>query len=78
MRPRKPIRTRLYQFRLNVEIADSIDLLLVDPLTGKVPYSARGELIESLFRQWLREQQRPSTSASASADSEPKTVDNCV
>lgn len=39
-------------------LATKVDLLLTDPLTGKVKYGARTQLFEQLLREWLGAQQR--------------------
>jgi hypothetical protein len=58
MRPgRKPSSIRPVPWLVYVpeDIAAAIELELVDPVSGRVPYAARGKLINQLLRQWFNE-----------------------
>ncbi len=50
-------------------LAAKIDLLLLNPMTGKIKYGARSQLIEKILRRWLEEQ------ISAGSEAEPFTPD---
>lgn len=43
-------------FNMPASLAYKVDLLLMNPLTGKVKYGARKQLAEKLFREWLERQ----------------------
>lgn len=39
-----------------VSLLNRVDLLLLDPSTGKVKYGSKSALFEHLLRQWLSEE----------------------
>lgn len=58
--PKRQPRTEPYT-AWNVELPESltskVELLLLDPTTGRIRYAARQRLTEQLLRQWLTRQQ---------------------
>ena len=45
-----------WSFRLPSDLCAKVDLLLLDPISGRVKYGSRTQLIETLLRQWLAAQ----------------------
>jgi len=59
-----------------VDIANKIDLILHDPVTGKTQYGARSKLVQSLLHQWLETQRTaltPNTESVSIANDSPST-----
>lgn len=58
-RGRKPHSDPPVQWFLSVPttLAAKVDLLLMDPVTRKVKYSARSDLVQVLLREWVEKQQ---------------------
>lgn len=52
-KPRKPYLRVDWKLSLPAHLAGRVDLLLVDPLTGKPKYGARSRLSEQLYEHWL-------------------------
>lgn len=48
--------TTPWSFQLPTELTSKVDLLLLDPMTGKVRYGSRTQLVETLLRNWLSSQ----------------------
>jgi hypothetical protein len=48
--------TTPWSFNMPSHLAMRVDLLLLDPMTGKVKYGSRIQLIEQLLREWLAKQ----------------------
>lgn len=42
-----------WSFLLPTELTAKVDLLLLDPMTGRVKYGSRKKLVEKLLREWL-------------------------
>jgi len=49
-----PAEKRL--FYLSKPLSSEVDVLLMDPLTGKIRYGAWSQLIEQLLREWVDRQ----------------------
>lgn len=58
--PRHPNEEPKAEFRgwVPESLSNKIDLLLLDPFTGKTIYAAKTKLIEHLLRKWLKEVQQ--------------------
>ena len=50
-----------YKIRLPVTLGTKIDLLLMDPLTGKRKYGALNSLVERLLSEWVQSQVKEET-----------------
>ena len=48
---------RQWTIALDAEVADTVDILLMDSLTKKPRHGARGALVSQLLREWIRSQQ---------------------
>jgi metal-responsive CopG/Arc/MetJ family transcriptional regulator len=48
-------RTVEIKLTLPIDMAADLDLLLFDPVRGKVQYGARSHLIKELLRPWIAE-----------------------
>jgi len=48
-------RTVKWQCQVRESVAAKIDLLLTNPLTGKVQHTSKGQLTDTLLTQYLRE-----------------------
>lgn len=46
------------QFSLPGSLVEEVDLLLFDPVRGKLRYGARSRLAASLLRQWVESQRK--------------------
>ena len=55
-RPRSAIRKVRWLVSVDEPIANRIDLLLVDPMSGRSTYGARSALINRLLAEYLNEQ----------------------
>jgi len=57
-RGRKPLTTPSIEWKNSIPspLAAEIELLLLDPISGRVTYGARSQLIESLLRDWVDKQ----------------------
>ena len=58
-RPRSPHYRTRWNISLPAGIAAEVEMLLLDPLTGKPSYAKRSELIVSLLQRWLEEHRAP-------------------
>lgn len=54
-RPNNEMRTE-WKISLPATLAGQIEMLLLDPITGKPRYGARRQLIEGLLTEWLAAQ----------------------
>lgn len=48
--------SRHWHITLPADLADRVDLTMLDPLTGRVKYGGRQKLIERLLRRHLQEE----------------------
>lgn len=56
-RPALLIPTTEWKLRIPVDLAAKADLLILDPVKGKIAYGARSELITRLLRAYLQSMQ---------------------
>ena len=54
-RPSLPVPTIDWKCYIPLPIAAKVDLLLLDPVSGKTRYGARSALVNQLLLQWLTE-----------------------
>jgi len=66
MKKKRTTAGKHWHLYLDNDLADKIDLLLHDPLTGRVRYGARGQLIDKLLRAHLRSQTTPNLPSNSS------------
>lgn len=55
---RKKKHDRPVEWKLHIpfSVASKVDLIQMDPTSGRVAYGARAELITELLKKWLNEQ----------------------
>lgn len=56
-RPPNATSKRQVTIYIDEDVANSIELLFLDPLTHRIRYGARNALITQLLRSWLRRKQ---------------------
>lgn len=52
-RKAKAIPSIVWQIAINGTVAQKVELLLTDPVTGEARYGAKGELVSKLLSEWL-------------------------
>ena len=57
---RKTVEVKL---TLPIEVASDLELLLFDPVRGKIEYGARSHLITDLLRGWIEAEKRKENGA---------------
>lgn len=57
---RKTVEIKL---TLPIEVASDLELLLFDPVRGKMHYGVRSHLITDLLREWIEEKKRKENGA---------------
>ncbi len=55
---------------ISEHLSNKVELLLLDPLTGRTRYGAKGQLVEKLLTEYLRSQ------TSEASPTSPEVVDN--
>jgi len=77
-RGRKPSLEKTIPWHIEVpeDLAVKVDLLITNPLTGKVKYGERKKLVLRLLRQWLAEQVGSAQGENPMAADEGTSVDD--
>lgn len=52
-RPKNAVRKVRWTVYVPEDLSTKTDILLLNPITGRVQYNAKSELVEKLLRQWL-------------------------
>lgn len=55
-RPRNTVQKTRWFVYVPEDLSATIDILLLNPTTGRVQYNARSQLVEELLREWLSKQ----------------------
>lgn len=50
----KKSNNRSVIIRIPTQVAERVDLRLIDPVRGRVRYGARSKLVTALLRRWLQ------------------------